>query len=191
LTWEFHHFLEWGIEDLTGKPLDPEEQVLFDAFVEDVVGTLTRTIQGFVHRDFQSRNLMVKDGAIAVIDFQDALIGPYVYDITALLRDSYVMFDAEETDFYLDRYRELRVEAGLPTESRDEFVRTFHLQAIQRKLKDAGRFVFIDRVKHNPKFLPNIPRSLRYAVDSMALFPRFDRVRRIIETRLGAYLEKA
>ena len=42
---------------------------------------------------------------------------------------------------------------------------------MQRKLKDSGRFVFIDRVKKNPNFLPFIPSSLRYVKDALARLP--------------------
>ena len=44
----------------------------------------------------------------------------------------------------------------------------FDLLTVQRKLKDAGRFVFIDRVKKNPGFLVSIPASLRYVREAFA-----------------------
>jgi aminoglycoside/choline kinase family phosphotransferase len=39
---------------------------------------------------------------------------------------------------------------------------------VQRKLKDAGRFVFIDRVRKNPGFLVSIPASLRYVREALS-----------------------
>jgi aminoglycoside/choline kinase family phosphotransferase len=42
---------------------------------------------------------------------------------------------------------------------------------VQRKLKDAGRFVFIDRVKKNPGFLRSIPASLRYVREALGRRP--------------------
>jgi aminoglycoside/choline kinase family phosphotransferase len=45
----------------------------------------------------------------------------------------------------------------------EPFERAFWLVAVQRKLKDAGRFVFIDRVRGNPDFLPFFPQSVVYA----------------------------
>ena len=42
------------------------------------------------HRDYHSRNLMLHGGALYIIDFQDARIGPDTYDLVSLLRDSYV-----------------------------------------------------------------------------------------------------
>lgn len=188
LSWECHHFIEWGIEALADRKLSMGETGLFNLMFNQIVEHLVSVPQGFVHRDYQSRNLMQHNNTLAVIDFQDALMGPYIYDITALLRDSYVFFDEMETDFYLDYFYEQRKKAGLPMESRTDFQKTFYFQTIQRKLKDAGRFVFIDREKGNPKFLPNIPRSLRYALDSMKQFPEFDEARGLIETSLSAFI---
>ena len=49
--------------------------------------------------------------------------------------------------------------------------RLFHLQTLQRKLKDAGRFVFIDRKRGNPNFLPSIPLSLAYVARAFEELP--------------------
>ena len=45
------------------------------------------------HRDYHSRNLMLHDGRLHIIDFQDARLGPDTYDLASLLRDSYVDLD--------------------------------------------------------------------------------------------------
>ena len=84
------------------------------------------------------------------IDFQDALLGPRVYDLVALLNDSYQTFDRPFIEARLDEYARA---ARLGAEARAEVGREFDRVTVQRKLKDAGRFVFIDRVKKNPSFL--------------------------------------
>ena len=94
---------------------------------------------------------MVTGGALAWLDFQDALLGPRIYDMVALLQDSYQTFDAEFVD---DRLADYADAAGLGAADRDALRLEFDLVTIQRKLKDAGRFVFIERVKGNPSFLP-------------------------------------
>jgi len=120
-----------------------------------VVGRLAQRIAGwprvFVHRDYQSRNLMVRAGeGLCWIDFQDALLGPRIYDLVALLNDSYQTFDRSFVEARLDDYARAR---GMSAAERAEVGREFDLVTVQRKLKDAGRFVFIDRVKRNPSFL--------------------------------------
>ena len=47
----------------------------------------------FCHRDFHSRNLMLRGGRLYVIDFQDARLGPDTYDLVSLLRDCYVRLE--------------------------------------------------------------------------------------------------
>jgi aminoglycoside/choline kinase family phosphotransferase len=51
---------------------------------------------------------------------------------------------------------------------------------VQRKLKDAGRFVFIDRQKGNPGFLPSIPASLRYVREALERRPDLAELRAVL-----------
>ena len=156
LTWELDHFREWGLEALFGKLAGEERAALDDCFRE-IVDRIERMPYQFVHRDYQSKNLMVDPGgALALIDFQDALLGPRAYDLVALLCDSYVSLDRDLQETLIERYAALRrIE---PTELRAEF----WCVALHRKLKDAGRFVYIDRVRGNPDFLQWFPQSLLY-----------------------------
>src|SRR5262249_35834246 len=143
---------------------------------QQVARALAEQPRGFVHRDYQSRNLMVQDGPrLRLIDFQDALMGTQVYDLVALLRDSYVELEPDLLDELLDFYAE---RARL--DDRAAFRRLFDLQTTQRKLKDAGRFIFIDRVKKNPKFLISIPASLRYVRDALARQPELTALRSVL-----------
>jgi N-acetylmuramate 1-kinase len=170
--WELMHFVEWGLEAWKGARLSPAEAEVVQRHFEAICRTLSAEPKGFTHRDYQSRNLMVlPSGEQAVIDFQDALLGPRQYDLVALLRDSYVELDAPLVDTMLRRYLQALEVAGGPRLDQVTFRATFDLLTVQRKLKDAGRFVFIDRVKKNPDFLRSIPASLRYVRDAFARLP--------------------
>jgi aminoglycoside/choline kinase family phosphotransferase len=150
LLWEAHHFREWALE-ARGVALGADDRALFDAVAERVCRRIAAWPRAFVHRDYQSRNLMVRPGKkLCWIDFQDALLGPRVYDLVALLNDSYQIFDRAFVDARLDDY--VRA-AGLAGSERAAIGREFDVVTVQRKLKDAGRFVFIDRVKGNASFL--------------------------------------
>lgn len=184
LRWEFEHFHEWLLVEWANfKPTNGENEVL-QAFYDSVVSRLVEMPQGFVHRDYQSRNLMISDSKLRVIDFQDALMGPWVYDLVALLRDSYVAFEPQEIDLLLKHFHEAREGARLYTPGVDVLRKAFHIQALQRKLKDAGRFVYIDRVRENPKFLPNIPRSLGYARSAFEFLGEFESANAILAKAL-------
>ncbi|MGH7440524.1 MAG: aminoglycoside phosphotransferase family protein, partial [Polyangiaceae bacterium] len=93
LAWEIHHFREWALE-ARGVVLAAADRAEFDGVAGRLAARIASWPRRFVHRDYQSRNLMVKaDGSLCWIDFQDALLGPRVYDLVALLNDSYQKFD--------------------------------------------------------------------------------------------------
>ena len=154
--WELDHFSEWGLQAL-GATLSPTDTRSLESAFENLSAELASLPQGFVHRDYQSKNLMrLSDGSLAVIDFQDALIGPRVYDLVALLCDSYVDLPLELQESMIAQYTQTR---SLNTE---DLSKEFWLVALQRKLKDAGRFIYIDRVRRNPRFVQWYPQSLVY-----------------------------
>lgn len=169
LRWELDHFREWLLEADRGIILSEAERSLLDHSFDAIAHELANSPQVLVHRDFQSRNLMVLDEAdgpsLRVIDFQDALLGPAVYDLVALLRDSYVSLPLNQVIDFIDEFCVLSKLEPVATR------RLFHLQTVQRKLKDAGRFVFIDRRRGNPDFLPSIPLSLAYVGQALAHLP--------------------
>jgi aminoglycoside/choline kinase family phosphotransferase len=172
LRWEIDHFREWGLE-ARGVHLNEADRALFDGIAERLATRIASWPRGFVHRDYQSRNLMVVTGAdgarrIVWIDFQDALLGPRVYDLVALLNDSYQEFDRAFLEARLDEFAAVH---GYDAQERTTLGREFDLVTVQRKLKDAGRFVFIDKVKGNPSFLQFVEPTLdkaRAAMDRLA-----------------------
>jgi aminoglycoside/choline kinase family phosphotransferase len=191
LRWELDHFREWGLEALHG-PLDADDRALLDRSFDALARALTSSPQGFVHRDYQSRNLLwapASDGAdgdarLAIIDFQDALLGPRVYDLVALLCDSYVEITPALRDAMIARYAERR---GFTAEASRALAAEFALQAVQRKLKDAGRFVFIDRERKNPGFLRHYPQSLAYVGQALERLPEHAALRDLLGRTLPGF----
>ncbi len=164
LGWEMHHFREWALEE-RGILLAPDDRRVFDGVAERLARRIASWPRVFVHRDYQSRNLMVRaDDRLCWIDFQDALLGPRVYDLVALLNDSYQVFDRSFVEARLDDYS---AALGLSVRERQAIGREFDLVTVQRKLKDAGRFVFIDRVKRNPSFLKFVDPTIAKARASL------------------------
>jgi aminoglycoside/choline kinase family phosphotransferase len=164
LRWEIEHFREWGLE-ARGIVLGAEQRALFDDIAQRLAKKIAAWPRGFVHRDYQSRNLMVRPTeSLCWIDFQDALLGPRIYDVVALLSDSYQEFDRA---FVLDRLAEFAAGHGLSSEAKS-LETEFDTMTVQRKLKDAGRFVFIDRVKSNPSFLKFVVPTIHKVKASIA-----------------------
>jgi aminoglycoside/choline kinase family phosphotransferase len=164
LRWELDHFMDWGVT-ARGIAISDDDRAIFAGIAERLATRIAGWPRGFVHRDYQSRNLMVVPSAsgsfeIAWIDFQDALLGPRVYDLVALLSDSYQEFDPGFIEDRLDEYAE---GAGLDAAERALLGREFDWVTVQRKLKDAGRFIFIDRTHQNPSFLPFVEPTIAKA----------------------------
>lgn len=170
LRWELDHYVEWRLEAWLGKTLSPAVRGELDARFDALVAELAAIPTHVMHRDFQSHNIMVRDGALVLLDHQDAMIGPAVYDSVALLRDSYVRLPVEVLVRLVDRYaRSVAGASFLPDASPSDIQRWFHMQTVQRKLKDAARFVYIDRVKGNPSFLGYIDDSAAYVREAFQL----------------------
>jgi aminoglycoside/choline kinase family phosphotransferase len=150
LTWEIEHFREWGVEAL-GVTLSSAELSSFERATTWLVDSILSFPRGFVHRDYQSRNLMaLPGGAVGWIDFQDALWGPRAYDLVALLRDSYQTFDEE---FVAARLEEFAAARGLSDAELTQLRFELDVITVQRKLKDAGRFVFFERTRGDASYL--------------------------------------
>jgi aminoglycoside/choline kinase family phosphotransferase len=88
-----------------------------------------------------------------------------VYDLVALLNDSYQEFDRAFVEARLGEFAKVQ---KLSAKASAELVREFDLVTVQRKLKDAGRFVFIDRKKGNPSFLRFVTPTIRKVKEAVA-----------------------
>src|SRR4029077_2469547 len=163
---------------LSGQ-LTAADRAQLDTHFDALTAAIVALPVGFVHRDYQSRNLMyAPDGRLVVIDFQDAFMGPAPYDLVALLCDSYLGLWPELQDAMLLRYAEQRDYTAAQLE---HLVRGFRLIAVQRKLKDAGRFVFLDRVRNNPSFLQYFPRSLGYVARALHGLPELAELQQLLQ----------
>ncbi len=172
LRWELEHFVEWRLNEGVGIRLAENNIKIVDRYFDDIVNKLIKLPQVIVHRDYQSKNIMIKDNKYYLIDFQDALIGSYVYDLVALLKDSYVELSEEFVVNILKYYIKKKKEKSNVEYNFDKLYEDFKLQALQRKLKDTGRFHFIDIVRNNSSFLEYLPLSKRYVRDYLSeLYP--------------------
>ncbi len=180
LMWEFDHFLEYGIEARNGGSLPDRDKLAIRREFERIADLLASQPRIFTHRDYHSRNLMVDGVRLGVIDFQDALMGPATYDLASLLRDAYLQLDEALIDDLVAYYLDQAAERRLVWVDRAAFRRLFDLTSIQRNLKAAGRFVYIERVKGNAKFLSDVPRVLSYVKRNLCKYPELETLRRHI-----------
>jgi aminoglycoside/choline kinase family phosphotransferase len=183
LSWELQFFIKHFLEAYRGAVLTTAERQALDAELLRIAEELAAEPRVFCHRDYHSRNLMLHDGQLFIIDFQDARMGPDTYDLVSLLRDSYMDFSEREIDELIAFFLALRgvgadgtagdLEAG-------QFRRRFDMMALQRNLKALGTFGFQTTSRGNPVYIQYIPRTLAYVRNNMDRDRRFARLREIL-----------
>ncbi len=159
---EFYHFYEYMIaKRVYDRPFNHLWPKLEKKF-KRISAELSKAPYFFSHRDFQSKNIMIKNGKSYLIDFQDALMAPAVYDLVALLRDSYIVLSDEEVEIMLKHFWNINGVARELFSDYEFFERTFYIQTLQRKMKDAGRFIYLNQVKGKEWFIPYVVPTLGY-----------------------------
>ncbi len=161
---EMQLFEDWLLDRHLGiRPTTAERQMLHTV-QHSLAEAALRQPRVFVHRDYHSRNLMVTPHhSPGILDFQDAVLGPYSYDLVSLLKDCYVDITPERRLARVRLYLELAHRAGLPqTQDVPAFLRCFELMGAQRHLKAVGIFARLQHRDGKSAYLAAIPRTLRY-----------------------------
>jgi aminoglycoside/choline kinase family phosphotransferase len=178
LTWELDFFVKHFVEGYRGVVLSAPERAALSEEWKAIVAELASDTRVLCHRDYHSRNLMLRDGNLYIIDFQDARMGPDTYDLASLLRDSYVDIAERELDELIAYFLALkRTETAVAV---DEFRRRFDLMALQRNLKALGTFGYQTMSRRNTVYIQYMPRTLRYARTNLDKYLRFARLREVL-----------
>ncbi len=180
LLWELEFFVRHFLLAYRGALPDETVREALRHEWAGIVAELAGEPRVLCHRDYHSRNLMWHQGALWVIDFQDARMGPDTYDLASLLRDSYVDLPDAAVDDLLEYFFALtRGAAASPAESR-EFRRRFDLMALQRNLKALGTFGYQTTTRANPVYMQYVPRTLAYVRRTVASDPRYARLAELL-----------
>lgn len=180
-------FREWFLESYLSLSLNPEEEQVLNQTFDWLITKLTSQPQVFIHRDFHSRNLMVVDDSqsidIGVIDFQDAMLGPYAYDLVSLLKDCYAQWPREQTLQWLAYFHN-----NLPPTIRGsilEFNHAFDLCGLQRHLKVLGIFCRLSLRDNKSAYLRDLPLTFHYVMacleEQPELLPFFQLMQQRVE----------
>ena len=173
-------FDEWFVKNyLLIKPSKSVQRFLKEAYSFLAKQALDQP-QVFVHRDYHSKNLMLSESlSVAMIDFQDAVIGPVTYDLVSLLKDCYVDLSPSLLNSEADFFHKALLKKG--TLERDfSFQEKFDFMGIQRHLKCAGIFARLNLRDGKPKYLSHIPRVLNYLRSSVERYSEFDEFNRFL-----------
>lgn len=165
-----------------------DKQAMLDDF-EALSTYLTHTeYKYFMFRDFQSRNIIVKNDAVSFIDFQGGMKGALQYDVASLLWQAKAELSEAWKDsllnYYMDEIDKLLVR---PVE-RTAFVSQYNGYVLIRLLQVMGAYGFRGLFERKAHFLASIPlalRNLKFFIEHKRIgisTPEFDRVLRLVVT---------
>jgi aminoglycoside/choline kinase family phosphotransferase len=183
--WFLPHHLAISLDDDDSKIVDEA----FDLLVKNA---LEQPIIG-VHRDYHSRNLMLQaDGELAVIDYQDAVLGPITYDAVSLLRDCYITWPDEVVYGHLLEFKQvMRLSCPQLDEVSDEqFIRWFDLMGLQRHIKVCGVFSRLYYRDGKAGYLDDIPTVMDYVIEVGSKYPEFSMFVELLKNKLKPLLLK-
>lgn len=141
--------------------LDKNQKLKFKNFYQNLAENLSKIPRVFCHRDFQSTNLIVKQGKIFVIDFQGARLAFPQYDLVSLLEDNYIFLPADLKEKLLEYYlQKFQKKSGRKIDE-NEFRKIYNYATIQRKLHDLAIFVRASLTLKNNYYLKYLPRNLK------------------------------
>jgi aminoglycoside/choline kinase family phosphotransferase len=183
LTWELDFFTRHFIEAYRGITIPAASREALKQEFDLLIHVLSSEPRVLCHRDYHSRNLMLHQGQLYIIDFQDARMGPDTYDLVSLLRDSYVDLPAQTVSELIAYF--LALKGSTDTEA--EFRSRFDLMALQRNLKALGTFGYQTTARRNPVYIQYIPRTLRYVRDNLEQLAQFSRLRELLSAHVEEF----
>jgi len=170
---EMNLFPQWFAEQLLGIELQGSDGEILNKTFTLLAENALEQPQVVVHRDFHARNLMLlPENAIGVIDFQDAVIGPFTYDMVSLFRDCYIRWPADyvaqRTIDYSKRAEALGI---IPKVDKEQVRRWFDLMGLQRHIKVLGIFARLWLRDGKANYLNDLPLVMRYTLEQLAPYP--------------------
>ena len=182
--WEQAYFLK----NCLGRYLRMDQARLRQLAASPALHTIAEKLAALprvlVHRDFQSQNIIVRNGLAYLIDFQGMRPGLAEYDVASLLYDPYVkLSDKERTDlvqYYIERQKEF----GLDVQA--QFEEVLPLCAMQRLMQALGAYGFLGLVKKHESFLQHIPSALKSLHQVVSRLPDLGMVTEIVAEAVAA-----
>ncbi len=166
-------FPEWFLTKLLGLSPASLPRKLLAKLAELLLQSFQEQPRCLVHRDFHSRNLMCTGPeSLAVIDFQDAVIGPITYDPVSLLKDCYVQWHRKDQLRWLEQHRLRLIALGVPVIDQNNFIRSYDLVGLQRHLRVLGVFARLHLRDGKHSYLADLPLVVFYVLEVLELYSR-------------------
>lgn len=165
MRWDLNYFKYYFLKT-TGLAFD--EQLLEDDFDTLIAELTAAPADYFMYRDFQSRNIMIRDGKPYFIDYQGGRKGPLAYDMASLLFDAKANIPFHQREELLNHYMAILKDKGI--NDAGQFRKTFYAFVLMRILQALGTYGFRGGVEKKSFFLQSLP----YAYDNLAWLRKQD-----------------
>jgi NDP-sugar pyrophosphorylase family protein len=165
--WETDYFIERFVNKVAGVKIENIEALNNEL---DRLGVKADSYpKRLVHRDFQSQNIMIKNGMPRLIDYQGARVGPPAYDIVSMLWDPYYRLNGAVRDRLLKYYLE-KISGAEVDFNKEEFMDSLSVCRLQRHMQALGAYGFLSHVKGKKYFMKHAPTALKYLKEDIAPF---------------------
>ena len=179
LMQEMEFFKDHFVRSLCRIKSSASASVALDRFFLKICSILAEEPRIFTHRDYHSRNLILRGDQLVMIDFQDARMGPAQYDLASLLRDSYVTLPEDLVDTLVNYYAETT--GNTSQESIQRFRYIFDVMSLQRNIKALGTFGYQATARGKRSYLKSVPRTGEYIAGNIAKYEEFAVFRSVVE----------
>ncbi|MBN9231749.1 MAG: phosphotransferase [Legionella sp. 40-6] len=179
---EMSHCRNWFLDQYLNLTLNTEEENLWEQSLNWIANEISQQPRCIIHRDFHSRNLMRLPSGVGVIDFQDAMQGPFTYDLVSLLKDCYIQWPREQVRGWVEMFYHQSTLAQ--TVSLNEYLRAFDLCGLQRHLKVLGIFSRLNLRDGKPGYLKDLPRTLSYVLECTGLYSELQSLHFFFQNRV-------
>jgi aminoglycoside/choline kinase family phosphotransferase len=189
LLWEMNYGRQHLLQGLAKLQLTAREDQMLSEIFQQICERIAAEPKFIAHRDYHSRNVMIKLGKVRVIDFQDARLGAIQYDLVSLLRDSYVNLDDETARRLIDRYIDGRDQKARSYDGRlldlslEKFDLIYEVQSVQRCFKACGSFASFYMLRKDTRYLKYLPQTLRTVRSALQKLPEYSGFLKVLDER--------
>ena len=176
VMWDLNYFKYCFLK---GVGVEFNENRLEDEFVKLTAMLLSDNDNVFLYRDFQSRNVMLKDGKPYFIDFQGGRRGPIYYDIASFVGQARAKYTPEAVNAMLDSY----IDALAAYKSVDgaHFMSMLRLFRVFRLLQNLGAYGYRGLFERKKAFVESIPAALEQLLQLLEEVGDYDYIRSLID----------
>lgn len=168
------------IEGLFGQTLSEKQEKVLSQAIGEICKTLASYKMVVTHRDYHSRNIMIKDSDFIVIDFQDARMGIPQYDLVSLLEDCYYKISRSNKHTLKKEYWENFLKEKEIQSSFEEFSILYDKMTIQRVYKALGSFAYIYRLRGDIRYLKYIGYAFEKLRDILFRYKDYNDLRMVL-----------